>query len=56
MSALSRADREWLAKSCADSGVPEKVTDPVVITKAADVLSAQIMAALSMRREKRRDQ
>jgi hypothetical protein len=40
VSALSPADREWLEKSCVDSGVPVKVTDPIVITRAASVLSA----------------
>lgn len=35
---LSQSDREWLKKSCAESGVPERVTDPETVLKAAEVL------------------
>ena len=35
---LSTQDREYLRRSCAASGVPVRVTDPVLITRAAELL------------------
>lgn len=32
---LSAADREYLRRSCATSGVPEKVTDPATVARTA---------------------
>jgi hypothetical protein len=34
----SGKDREWLARSCERSGVPEKISDPVALARAADLL------------------
>lgn len=35
---LSDADREYLRRSCEESGVPVKITDPAVVLRAADTL------------------
>lgn len=35
---LSEEDCEWLRRSCEASGVPEKITDPEVVLRAAEVL------------------
>ena len=35
---LAAADEEYLQRSCAASGVPVKVTDPVTVHRAADIL------------------
>lgn len=36
---LSPEDREYLRKSCEESGVPVKITDPTVVQLAADILN-----------------
>lgn len=35
---LSPAEKEWLAESCEASGVPVKITDPVVLDQLAAIL------------------
>lgn len=41
---LSKVHLDWLKKTCEDSGVPLKVTDPTVIRKVAVLLGAPLPA------------
>jgi hypothetical protein len=34
-----RRVREWVERTCAEQGVPVKVTDPLVLRKVADILN-----------------
>lgn len=46
---LSAEDIEYLRRSCEESGVPEKVTDPIVIADAADILRPVITSRVGRR-------
>jgi hypothetical protein len=38
---LTNAERRWLRESCEKSGVPERITDPVELARAAELLRPQ---------------
>ena len=35
---FSQRAKAWIEKSCAEQGVPAKITDPLVLAKVADIL------------------
>lgn len=37
---LSPAEEAWLAESCAESGVPVTITDPVLIDRVGSLLQS----------------